>query len=69
MNDNISYYIDIPHNTSTAWDPCVFPNLVRYIESGKIKPIVHGVYKLSEIAKAQQDFMKKKHVGKFVLVP
>ena len=63
------YLRDLTLIGSTAWDPCVFPNLVRYIESGKIKPIVHGVYKLNEIAKAQQDFMKKKHVGKFVLVP
>ena len=63
------YLRDLTLIGSTAWDPCVFPNLVRYIETGEIKPVVHGVYKLSDIAKAQRDFMKKKHVGKFVLVP
>ena len=63
------YLRDLTLIGSTAWDSCVFPNLVRYIENNEIKPVVHQVFKLSEIIKAQKEFVKKKHVGKIVLVP
>lgn len=47
----------------------VFENLVSYIEAGEIRPLVAQTYPLSEIAKAQEDFLAKKHTGKLVLVP
>ncbi|MFD7297862.1 alcohol dehydrogenase family protein [Streptomyces sp. NPDC059897] len=47
----------------------VFDNLVRYIESGEIRPVVSRVYPLREIAHAQEDFLAKRHLGKLVLVP
>ena len=46
-----------------------FRRIVRYIEEGKIKPLVGGVYRLSEFHKAQTDFMAKGFVGKLVVVP
>jgi NADPH:quinone reductase-like Zn-dependent oxidoreductase len=46
-----------------------FRRVVRYIEEGKIKPLVGGVYRLSEFHKAQTDFMAKGFVGKLVVVP
>lgn len=46
-----------------------FRRIVRYIEQGKIKPLVGGVYKLSEFHRAQTDFMAKDFVGKLVVVP
>jgi NADPH:quinone reductase-like Zn-dependent oxidoreductase len=46
-----------------------FRRIVRYIEEGKIKPLVGGVYRLSEFHKAQTDFMAKRFVGKLVVVP
>lgn len=46
-----------------------FRRLVRYIEDGKIRPLVGGVYKLSEFHLAQTDFMAKGFVGKLVVVP
>ena len=46
-----------------------FSNLVNYIETGKIKPPLAGVYPLSEIKQAQEDFEKKDFFGKLVLVP
>lgn len=46
-----------------------FSDLVGYIESGKIKPLLAGVYPLSEIKQAQEDFEKKNFFGKLVLVP
>ena len=46
-----------------------FRRLVRYIEEGKIRPLVGGVYKLSDFHHAQTDFMAKGFVGKLVVVP
>jgi len=46
-----------------------FRRLVRYIEDKKIRPLVGGVYPLSEFRRAQCDFMAKKFVGKLVVVP
>ncbi|PWQ99699.1 alcohol dehydrogenase [Leucothrix pacifica] len=53
----------------TSWDEPVFPNLIGYIERGEIKPLVAQTFELKDIALAQQEFEKKAHVGKFVLVP
>ena len=53
----------------TAWDEPVFSNLVSYVEQNRIKPLVAKTFALTEIALAQQEFLEKKHVGKFVLVP
>ena len=53
----------------TAWDEPVFPNLIRYIERDEIIPLVAKNYALKDIAIAQQEFMKKTHIGNFVLVP
>lgn len=46
-----------------------FRRLVRYIEEGKLKPLVGGVYRLSDFHRAQADFMAKGFVGKLVVVP
>jgi NADPH:quinone reductase-like Zn-dependent oxidoreductase len=43
--------------------------VIRYIEEGKLKPLVAGVYRLSNFHQAQSDFMAKKFVGKLVVVP
>ena len=53
----------------TAWDEPVFANLVSYVEKNRIKPLVAKIFALKEIAKAQQEFLVKNHVGKFVLIP
>jgi NADPH:quinone reductase-like Zn-dependent oxidoreductase len=53
----------------TAWDEPVFPNLVGYIERGEITPLLAQTFALEDIALAQQEFLKKKHFGNFVLIP
>ena len=53
----------------TSWDEPVFPNLVGYIERGEIRPLLAGTFDLKDIALAQQEFLKKKHFGNFVLIP
>jgi NADPH:quinone reductase-like Zn-dependent oxidoreductase len=46
-----------------------FRRIVRYIEEGRIRPLVGGVYALSDFHRAQSDFMAKDFVGKLVVVP
>lgn len=46
-----------------------FRRLVGYIESDKIRPLVGGIYRLSDFHRAQSDFMAKNFVGKLVVVP
>ncbi len=44
-------------------------NMIQYIESGEIKPLVAQEYPLQKIKEAQKDFLAKKFVGKLVLLP
>ena len=53
----------------TAWDEPVFPNLIGYIERGEIRPVVAKTFPLTDIVAAQKEFLRKEHVGKFVLIP
>ncbi len=63
------YLKDITLIGCTAWDEPVFPNLVGYIERGEITPLVAATFPLERIADAQREFLLKRHVGKFVLLP
>ena len=47
----------------------MFPNLIRYIEAGEVRPLLAATWPLAEIAAAQQEFSKKDFVGNFVLIP
>mgnify|MGYP001358375182 CR=1 FL=1 len=46
-----------------------FRRIVRLIEERRLKPLVGGVYKLSDFHAAQSRFMGKEFVGKLVVVP
>jgi NADPH:quinone reductase-like Zn-dependent oxidoreductase len=46
-----------------------FKDLVGYIETGKIKPLLYATYPLSEFHQAQTDFMAKSFIGKLVVMP
>lgn len=63
------YLKDLAFIGCTAWDEPVFPNLVTYIEKNQIKPLLAGTFPLERIADAQREFMRKRHVGNFVLIP
>jgi NADPH:quinone reductase-like Zn-dependent oxidoreductase len=69
MDSRDFYLKDLTLIGCTAWDEPVFPNLIGYIERAEIKPLVAETFALKDIAKAQQEFMKKAHFGNFVLVP
>jgi NADPH:quinone reductase-like Zn-dependent oxidoreductase len=63
------YLKDLTLIGCTAWDEPVFSQLISYIESNQIKPLVAKTFPLENIAQAQREFLEKQHVGKFVLIP
>jgi NADPH:quinone reductase-like Zn-dependent oxidoreductase len=63
------YLKDLSLFGSTFQDDVIFPNLISYIEAGEIRPILAATYPLADIARAQEDFLAKKHTGKLVLLP
>lgn len=63
------YLKDLTLIGCTAWDEPVFPNLVSYIERGELQPLVAKTFPLEQIADAQREFLEKRHVGNFVLIP
>ena len=46
----------------------VFSNLIKQIETGRIRPLVAETYPLNRISDAQTSFVAKKHLGKIVLI-
>jgi NADPH:quinone reductase-like Zn-dependent oxidoreductase len=68
LDMRVFYLKDLTLIGCTAWDEPVFGNLVRYIEAGELKPLVAKTFPLSDIVTAQQEFVTKAHVGKFVLL-
>ena len=63
------YLKDLTLMGSTMQPREVFENLVRYVEAGEITPMVSNTYPLSEIGRAQADFLAKLYPGKLVLIP
>ena len=63
------YLKDLTLIGCTAWEEPVFPNLISYIENNEFRPLVAKTFSLEQIADAQREFLEKKHVGKFVLIP
>ena len=63
------YLKDVTLIGCTAWDEPVFPSLISYIETNALRPLVAKTFALNEIVAAQQEFLEKNHVGKFVLIP
>lgn len=69
LDMRVFYLKDLTLIGCTGWDEPVFPNLIAYIERGEIRPLLAGTWPLDQIAAAQQEFLKKTHVGNFVLIP
>lgn len=61
------YLKDLSFFGCTVLEPEVFPNLIRLIETGSIRPLVAQVFPLTEIVTAQKAFLAKNHTGKIVL--
>ena len=63
------YLKDLTLFGCTFQEDIVFENIVKYIEAGEIRPVIAGTYPLSEIARAQDEFLTKRHTGQMVLIP
>lgn len=63
------YLRDLTFTGSTVIPHEVMPNLVKYIESGEIKPALAATYPLSDLREAQAAFIAKKHTGNIVVIP
>lgn len=63
------YLNDLVFTGATIIPPGLFADLVGYIERGEIKPLLAGTWPLESLREAQTQFLKKQHVGNFVIVP
>ncbi len=63
------YLRDLTLLGCTAWDAAVFPALVERIERDELRPPVAATFALERIAQAQTEFLEKRHVGSYALVP
>ena len=63
------YLRDLSFFGSTVIDPEIMPNLIGYIESGAIKPVLAATYPLAELRDAQAAFIAKNHSGNIVVQP
>lgn len=63
------YLRDLTFTGSTVIDPEVMPQLVRYIESGEVKPALAATYPLEQLREAQTAFIAKQHTGNIVVTP
>jgi NADPH:quinone reductase-like Zn-dependent oxidoreductase len=61
------YLKDLVLLGATYQEAGLFDEIVRYIEAGEIRPLVHATYPLHRIAEAQADFLAKDLIGKLVL--
>lgn len=61
------YLKDLSLFGCTVLEPEVFPNLIRQIETGSIRPLVAHSFPFEQIVRAQETFLLKKHTGKIVL--
>jgi NADPH:quinone reductase-like Zn-dependent oxidoreductase len=63
------YLKDLSAFGCTFQEDEVFENLITYVERDEVRPVVSRTYPLQEIAQAQEDFLRKDHIGKLVLIP
>ncbi|PPB79823.1 NADPH:quinone reductase-like Zn-dependent oxidoreductase [Albidovulum inexpectatum] len=61
------YLKDLTLYGCTELDDGVFAGLVRWIESGQVRPLLARSYSLRDIRDAQEAFASKRHVGKIGL--
>jgi len=54
---------------STMGNRTEFAAVVRHIESARLRPLVWATYPLSELPRAQAEFVSKNFVGKLVVIP
>lgn len=63
------YLNDLTFLGATVMPRWVFENLVRYIENNEIRPLLAKTFPLKKLREAQAEFLQKKHIGNFVVIP
>ncbi len=61
------YLHDLELIGATVFQAHVYRNLIGYIERGEIRPLLAKTFPLDDIREAQAQFIKKSHVGNFVI--
>lgn len=62
-------YKDLQFTGATICTPGTMQRVVTMIESGALKPLLAATFPLQELAKAQEAFLAKRHVGNIVVTP
>ena len=63
------YLKDLEMHGATVMQVGIFEKLVSYIENGEIRPLLAKKFPISQIKKAQETFLNKKHIGNFIILP
>ena len=63
------YLKDLIFTGATIIPPGLFADLVGYIARGEVKPLLAGTFPLAELRAAQEAFLKKHHIGNYVILP
>jgi len=63
------YLKDLEMHGATVMQVGIFEKLVGYIEHGEIRPLLAKKFPISKIKKAQEEFLNKKHLGNFIILP
>jgi NADPH:quinone reductase-like Zn-dependent oxidoreductase len=63
------YLKDLEMHGATVMPVGIFENLVGYIEKGEIRPLLAKEFSIFDIKQAQEEFLAKKHIGNFVILP
>jgi NADPH:quinone reductase-like Zn-dependent oxidoreductase len=63
------YLNDLSLYGCTAQEDIVFENILGYLRDERIRPPIAATFRLADIRRAQAMFLKKKFVGKIMLIP
>ncbi len=63
------YLKDLEMHGATVMQVGIFEKLVGYIEHGEIRPLLAKKFPISRIKRAQEEFLNKKHLGNFIILP
>ncbi|EEF23932.1 quinone oxidoreductase, putative [Ricinus communis] len=62
-------YKDLEMHGVTCPTRAAFARVISYVSSGQLRPLLDKSYPLEQLAQAQAEFVKREHVGKFVIEP
>jgi NADPH:quinone reductase-like Zn-dependent oxidoreductase len=62
-------YKDLEMNGVTCPTANVFQRIVDLVSTGQLQPLVDRTFGLRDLWAAQHEFLKRRHIGKFVIVP